>query len=83
MQQAKSNSRAVRVFILVQPIVILRVEKQENKTMTFKLGRSIQVGQKIKTNDGWRKVLKIDERGAFVKEGLIEYGQTVYGWKSK
>ena len=50
--------------------------------MTFKLGRSIQVGQKIKTSNGWRTVLKMDERGAIVKEGLIEYGQTVYGWKS-
>ena len=50
--------------------------------MTFKLGKNIQVGQKIKTNMGWRKVLEVNEKGATVKEGLIEFGQTVYGWKS-
>ncbi len=50
--------------------------------MTYKLGKNIQVGQKIKTNAGWRKVLKVTEDGAVVKEGLIEFRQTVYGWKS-
>ncbi len=51
--------------------------------MTFKLGTNIEAGQKIKTRFGWRKVLSVTETGAMVKEGLIEFGETVYGWKRK
>ena len=50
--------------------------------MIFKLSKSIQKGQKIKTNRGWRKVLETSNDGAIVKEGLIKYGDTVYGWRS-
>ena len=51
--------------------------------MAFKLGKNIQVGQKIKTKTGWRKVLEVNGKGVIIKEGLIEFGQTVYGWKVK
>lgn len=51
--------------------------------MIFKLGTNIQAGQKIMTKDGWRKVLDVTEEGAKVKEGVIKFGETVYGWKYK
>lgn len=51
--------------------------------MIFKLGKNIQVGHKIKTSHGWRKVLSISDKGAQVKEGDIKYGDTVYGWRLK
>lgn len=56
---------------------------QEDKPMTFKLGKNIQVGQKVKTLQGWRKVLEVTEGGVVVKEGLIAFGQTIYGWRIK
>ena len=49
--------------------------------MKLKLGKSIEVGQKIKTNHGWRKILKVNKDGATVKEELIKFGQEIYGWK--
>ena len=49
--------------------------------MTFKLGKTITVGHKIKTRDGWRKVIEVTSEGAVVKEGLIKFGDIVYGWK--
>ena len=50
--------------------------------MTFKLGENIKVGHKIKTLNGWRKVKDVTDKGAIVKEGLIEFGSTVFGFKS-
>jgi len=49
--------------------------------MTFKLGTNIKDGQKIKTKAGWRKVEEVTEDGAIVKEGIVLFGATVYGWK--
>jgi len=51
--------------------------------MTFKLGKNIQIGQKIKTSLGWRKIKNVTSDGAVVKEGLIKFGSTVYGWKAQ
>lgn len=51
--------------------------------MIFKLGTNIQVGHQIKTANGWRKVIEITEEGAKVKEGIVKFGETVYGWKYK
>lgn len=51
--------------------------------MTFKLSKSIQAGQKIKLQQGWRKVLSVTSDGVTVKEGLVKFGDTVLGWKSK
>ena len=56
--------------------------KQEDIAMTFKLGTNIKAGQKIKTKAGWRKVEEVTEDGAIVKEGIVLFGATVYGWKS-
>lgn len=50
--------------------------------MTFTLSNNIKVGQKIKTINGWRKVKDIIDSGVVVKEGIIEFGSIVYGWKS-
>jgi len=44
---------------------------------------NVKVGQKIKTGRGWRKVLEVSDIGATVKEGIILFGSTVYGWKNK
>jgi hypothetical protein len=52
-------------------------------TMTFKLGTNIQEGQKIKTQWGWRKVLGVTDEGAKVKEGVVKFGETVFGWKAR
>ncbi len=51
--------------------------------MTFKLGKNIKQGQKIKTAFGWRKVKSVSDTGATVKEGEVKFGETVYGWKHK
>jgi preprotein translocase subunit YajC len=50
--------------------------------MTFKLSKSIQVGQKIHTGAGWAVVTEVTEEGAVTKHGLIKFGDTVYGWKA-
>ena len=50
--------------------------------MTFKLSKSIQVGQKINTSNGWAVVREVTEEGAVTKHGLIKFGETVYGWKA-
>ena len=51
--------------------------------MTFKLGKNIRVGQKIKTGTGWRKIKEVVENGAITKDGFINFGAIVYGWKLK
>jgi hypothetical protein len=51
--------------------------------MTFTLGNNIQAGQKIKTSNGWRKVKYVTDNGAQIKEGIIPFGATIYGWKAK
>lgn len=51
--------------------------------MTFKLGTNIQEGHKIKTQWGWRKVLGVTDEGAKVKEGIVKFGETVFGWKAR
>jgi hypothetical protein len=59
-----------------------RVIRLEYKTMTFKLGTNIKVGNKIKTSTGWRKVLDVTDEGAKTKDGIVKFGETVYGWKA-
>lgn len=51
--------------------------------MTFTLSKSIKVGQKIKTDSGWRKVKEVTDDGVIVKEGLIKFGSRVFGWKAE
>ena len=51
--------------------------------MTFTLGENIKANQKIKTAEGWRKIKEVTKAGAIVKEGLVLFGSTVYGWKVK
>ena len=51
--------------------------------MRFTLGTNVQAGQKIKTEKGWRKIKSVNGSGAVVKEGLIEFGSIIYGWKLK
>ena len=51
--------------------------------MTFKLSTTIKVGHKIRTTAGWRTVKAVTDEGAVVKEGVIKFGDTVLGWKSK
>ena len=50
--------------------------------MTFRLSTSIAVGQQIRTQNGWRKVLEVTDEGAKVRDGFVKFGDTVYGWKS-
>ena len=50
--------------------------------MVFRLGKNIKVGQKIRTASGWRKVLSVTDEGAKTKDGVIKFGETVYGWKA-
>ena len=51
--------------------------------MTFKLSKSIAVGQKIRTSDGWMTVIEVTDEGAVTKSGIVKFGETVYGWKAK
>ena len=51
--------------------------------MTFKLSSTVVAGQQIKTEYGWRKVIAVTTEGAQVKEGIVKFGDTVYGWKIK
>lgn len=50
--------------------------------MTFKLGTNIKPGQQIKTVNGRRKVIDVTDEGAKTKDGLIKFGDPVYGWKA-
>ena len=50
--------------------------------MTFKLSGNIKVGQQIKTVDGWRKILSINQDGAIIKDGTVKFGELIYGWKA-
>ena len=50
--------------------------------MTFTLSKTIQTGQRIKTTKGWRKVKEVTDTGAVVKDGLVKFGDTVFGWKA-
>lgn len=49
--------------------------------MIFTLGTNIKVGHKIKTSCGWRKVKELTAEGVLVKEGIIKFGDILYGWK--
>ena len=49
--------------------------------MQFKLGKNIEVGQKIRVGRYWRKIKKVTEEGVFVKDSFIPFGSTVYGWR--
>ena len=52
--------------------------------MTFKLGKNIQIGHKIKTTDGWKKVTNKNDAGVVLTGGKeIKFGERVFGWKSK
>jgi len=51
--------------------------------MIFTLSESVKASQKIKTSLGWRKVLSVGASGVMVKEGLVRFGEVVYGWKAK
>lgn len=49
--------------------------------MNFKLGTNIQVGHKIRTAAGWRKILSVTTEGAMTSDGLVKFGTIVHGWK--
>lgn len=51
--------------------------------MTYKLGKNVEVGQKIKTANGWRKIKAISDDGAMVSDEFVKFGNVVYGWKIK
>ena len=51
--------------------------------MQFKLSKSIQVGQKIQTAEGWFKVLEVNNEGVKIKTGTVLFGSIIYGWKIK
>jgi hypothetical protein len=51
--------------------------------MIYKLGSNVQEGQKIKTSEGWRKILEVLKTGVRVKGDFIAFGETIYGWKIK
>ena len=51
--------------------------------MQFKLSKSIQVGQKIQTADGWFKVLKVTDEGVEIETGIVLFNTLIYGWKLK
>ena len=51
--------------------------------MNMVLGTNIEAGQKIRTAWGWRKIQSVTSEGAVVKEGLVKFGEPVFGWKAK
>lgn len=51
--------------------------------MQFKLGKNIQIGNKLKTMFGWEVVIDVTDEGALTKRTLIKFGDTVWGWKAK
>ncbi len=51
--------------------------------MKFVLSKNIEAGQKIRTANGWRKIKQVTEEGVIVKEGLVEFGEVIYGWKKR
>jgi hypothetical protein len=51
--------------------------------MNYKLGSTVQTGEKIKTSKGWRKIISVLETGVTIKGDFISFGETIYGWKAK
>lgn len=51
--------------------------------MSFTLGKNIKAGHRIRTTVGWRKIKSVTSDGAIVKEGLIPFGSTIWGWKAE
>lgn len=51
--------------------------------MNMVLGKCVEAGEKIKTAFGWRKIKKVTDEGATVKEGIVKFGAPISGWKLK
>lgn len=51
--------------------------------MLFTLSTSVEKGQRIRTTSGWRKIKSVSDEGALIKEGLVPFGSTIFGWKAK
>jgi len=51
--------------------------------MKYQLGTNVKVGNKILLKTGWKKVVKVKEKGVEVPDGFIKYGSEIYGWKIK
>lgn len=46
------------------------------------LGTNIEVGHKLLTQQGWRKVLQKTDTGVILNKGqFIKFGEEVLGWK--
>lgn len=61
--------------------VLVHLFKKMKMKMT--LSKNIQKGQRIRTTHGWRKVRETTNNGVLVKEGIINFGSEIYGWKGK
>ena len=51
--------------------------------MKYKLGKNVEVGNKILLSDGWHKITtKFDDLIVTNKGTEVRYGDTIYGLKS-
>lgn len=50
--------------------------------MKYKLGKNVEVGEKILLKTGWEKIVKKNNKGVETSSGFIEYGWEIYGWKA-
>jgi len=51
--------------------------------MNYKLGKNVKEGQRIKTKHGWRKIKNVTISGVILTDDFVEFGEVIYGWKSK
>jgi len=51
--------------------------------MNSKLGKNVQVGQKILVWGGWEKIIEVNDIGVVTKKGNVKFGEIVGGWKAK
>ncbi len=50
--------------------------------MNCKLGKNVQVGQKILKKGGWKKIKKKSEEGIVLENGKkLKFGDEIFGWK--
>jgi hypothetical protein len=52
--------------------------------ITYKLGKNVEVGNKIKFGNSWHTVKEKKEDRIVTDNGIdVFYGNTIYGWKNK
>ena len=50
---------------------------------SYTLGDNVEVGQKIRTKNGWQKIEEVKKNSVILKDGnIIQFGEQIFGWKA-